>query len=409
MDNTAMNISYEYNAQYNCIELKYSKENIYLVDIPDFCKILNSSKKFVIRNPDKYPSYISNGKRYTFIDFIYKFPLETTIYIFENKNEFDLRKCNVKIYHNYHNIIKEQYQVINYIQGHYNNFGIDAFIMKNPIWVVKENENEKEKLLMYCEKNTIIKLCSLSYQKILDFEKKHNEKITWFKCENGYIYGSISNITNIKKITIHQVITGYYGNGRGTSNISVDHIDRDPLNNTVENLRLATREEQEQNSKGIMPNTKRKRQSNARPLPDGITQDMLKKYVVYYYNYIDKKRDKAREYFRVEGHPKLEKSWETTKSNKVSILEKLNQANKVIEDLENDIYPTNYTEQRGMPKYVSLIEMHGSPHLTFDKKTNEGKRMNLKMILPDNYNLDIELINLQNKICKKYNIPEFIL
>jgi hypothetical protein len=403
MDNTAMNISYEYNAQYNCIEIKYSQENIYLIDIPDFCKILNSSKKFVIRNPDKYPSYISNSKRYTFIDFIYIFPPETTTYIFENKNEFDLRNCNVKIYHNYHNIIKEQYKVINYIQGHYNNFGIDAFIMKNPIWVVKENE--KEKLLMYCEPNIICKLCNLSYQKILDFEKEHNEKITWFKCENGYIAGK----TKLKQLYIHQVITDYFDNGRGTSNISVDHIDRDPLNNTVENLRLATREEQEQNSRGIMPNTKRKRQSNARPLPDGITQDMLKKYVVYYYNYIDKKRDKAREYFRVEGHPKLEKSWETTKSNKVSILEKLNQANKVIEELENDIYPTNYTEQRGIPKYVSLIEMHGSPHLTFDKKTNEGKRMNLKMILPDNYNLDIELINLQNKICQKYNIPEFIL
>jgi len=44
------------------------------------------------------------------------------------------------------------------------------------------------------------------YQKILDFEKERNEKITWFKCENGYIAGKIKE----KQLYIHQVITGYY-------------------------------------------------------------------------------------------------------------------------------------------------------------------------------------------------------
>jgi hypothetical protein len=61
---------------------------------------------------------------------------------------------------------------------------------------------------------------------------------------------------------------------------------------------------------------------------------MLKKYVVYYFNIYDKKNNKSREYFRVEGHPKLKgKCWETSKSAKVSIFEKLNQANTYVDNL----------------------------------------------------------------------------
>ena len=71
---------------------------------------------------------------------------------------------------------------------------------------------------------------------------------------------------------------------------------------------------------------------------------MLRKYVVYYYNVYNKEKNLSREYFRVEKHPKLEKNWETTKSEKVSIMEKLQQANKIVDDLENDIYPESKTQ-----------------------------------------------------------------
>ena len=124
-----------------------------------------------------------------------------------------------------------------------------------------------------------------------------------------------------------------YGNGKGTKNISVDHIDRDPLNNTMENLRIASREEQEQNSKGVLKDTKRERKSNAKPLPEGITQNMMKKYVVYYHEFLDKEKTKSREFFKIEKNPKLEKPWIGCKSNKVSILDKLTEANKVASEL----------------------------------------------------------------------------
>ena len=204
---------------------------------------------------------------------------------------------------------------------------------------------------MYCEKDTICKLCPISYQKILDFEQNKNDgkKLTFHKHCNGYI------LSSTQSLFIHQIITGCYGNGKGTKQVSVDHIDRNPLNNTFENLRIATREEQEKNSKGIANGTKRARKTSAKDLPEGISQEMMKKYVVYYHEWLDKEKTKYRNYFKVEKHPKLEKIWIGTKSNKVSIKDKLDLANKIVTDLEINIYPKK--DDIVLPKYVSLVIM----------------------------------------------------
>ena len=312
----------------------------------------------------------------------------------KNKNETTMNKEKNSIkYHQYHNQITEKYDVIEYIEGHYSYIGHDANIMKNPIWRVKEN-NGKEVLLMYCEKDTIVKLCDKSYQVINQYEKNENDgkKITWYKHQNGYVLCH-------KNLYIHQIITGCYGNGQGTKNISVDHIDRDTVNNTFDNLRIATREIQEQNSKGIMAGTKRERKHNAKDLPEGIEQHMMKKYVVYYHEWLDKEHTKPREYFKIETHPKLEKSWIGTKSGKVSIMEKLKQVNKIVDDLEKDVYPDDNTVV--LPKYVSLVVAREKPHLVFEKRTQD-KRMGLKMVLPEEYDLQEQLIILNEKIKEKY-------
>jgi hypothetical protein len=247
---------------------------------------------------------------------------------------------------------------------------------------------------MYCEKDTIIKLCQKSLNKIKEYENKNEgNKITFFRHNNGYICSTT-------RLFIHQIITGCYGNGQGTLTVSVDHIDQDPLNNTWENLRIATRKEQEQNSKGIKPGTKRERKHNAQNLPDGITHEMIKKYVVYYKDYADKEKTQIREYFRVESHPKLNKLWSTTKSCKVTIQEKLMQANKVVDDLENDIYPEKEVSE--LPKHVSLIVSRGKPNLVFEKRIDD-KRLNVKMVLPEEYDLQEQLEILNEKIKEKYD------
>jgi len=390
LNNTYINMkpTYAIDNKLICGIINYNGK-IYLVDLEDKDRIINFNKKFVfINETDIYPSYSSNYKRFNYLDFIFNYSQESVHYVFKNENQNDLRKCNVEIYHFYHKNIIETYDVIEYTKGHYLTMGQDANIMKNPIWRI--NENGKEYLLMYCEKDTICKLCCESYKKILNYE--NNKKITWFKLQNGYIMGS-------NNLFIHQVITGCYGNGQGTKNISVDHIDQNPLNNSLENLRIATRKEQEQNSKGIKPGTKRERKHNAKELPDGITQDMMKKYVVYYQEWLDKEHKRQREFFKVEKHPKLDKHWITTKSNKVSIQEKLLQANKVVDDLENDIYPVK--NEITLPKYVSLVINREKPHLVFEKRV-DGKRLGLKMVLPEEYDLEEQLSVLNEKIKEKY-------
>lgn len=287
--------------------------------------------------------------------------------------------------------IENNYKVIDFDDGHYKTIGAHAYSYKNPFWKVLD-VNNKEIILMYCEKNTICKLCTMSYQKILDYEDDHNIKITWFISVNGYVTGN-------NKLSMHQVIMNCYGNGQGTKNVSVDHIDRNKLNNCYENLRIATFEEQHSNCKGIIPGTKRERKINAKPLPSGITQNMMKKYVVYYHEWLNKECTRQREFFKIEKHPKLNKIWIGTKSNKVSIEEKLIQANKVVDDLEKDIYPVK--DDLIVPKYVSIIMVREKPHLVFDKKV-DGKRLNIRMVLPENYDLEDSLCILNEKIKEKY-------
>jgi hypothetical protein len=329
-------LEYDFDSISNCGIIRFNDKYV-IMDFKDLFSIINFDKNFIYYTEDKlYPYYLRHNQKISYLDFMFKYDDSNIKYIFKNNNPYDLRRQNINVYHKYHNQIINNYNVINFKLGHYYEIGKDAYIIKNPTWTI--NENNKEFILMYCEKNTIIKLCQKSLNKIIEFENEKNngKKITFFKHNSGYICSTID-------LFIHQIITECYGNGQGTKNISVDHIDQNPLNNTWDNLRIATREEQEQNSKGIMQGTKRARKTSAKPLPNGITQDMMRKYVVYYQEWLDKDKTKERQFFKIEKHPKLDKIYVGTKSNKVPILEKLNQINTIIDNIENNIFHTKTT------------------------------------------------------------------
>ena len=79
---------------------------------------------------------------------------------------------------------------------------------------------------------------------------------------------------------------------------------------------------------------KRNRKHSAQSLPKGLEHHMMKKYVVYYREWIDRQHSREREYFKIEKHPDLKKGWTSSKSCKITIFDKLAAANKIIEDLE---------------------------------------------------------------------------
>ena len=394
---------YDINAKENFAKIIYNTKE-YIFDINDFLLILNYDKNFNFYNiNDIYPSFKRHNNNITFLEFLFIFSENNVYFIFKNNNIYDLRRNNVDFFHKYHKNIIEKYPHAIYHIGHYNDNGKDAYIMKNPYWEI-ENNNSNKIYLMYCETDTLIKIDNIALEKIFQFEKNNNnsKKITFYKHSNGYILSSNTNLF------IHQIITGCYGNGKGTSNISVDHIDQDPLNNCFNNLRIVDRKTQEQNSKGTKENTKRERKNNAKSLPDGLTQEMMKKYVVYYNECYNKEKNLYREFFKIEKHPKLDKPYIGSKSNAINLKDKLIIVNKIVDDLDNNI--TNNEEidaskKRNLPQYITIQKTRNKSHLVFDRRNEKKERQTMRSMLPDVYdNILAEKLKIfAEKIENKYN------
>jgi hypothetical protein len=211
--------------------------------------------------------------------------------------------------------------------------GKSAGIESNWYYDALDDKNN-ECILMYCKPEGYTIINKETLPKIREISQRF---VSWYIMQNGYVGGNIMIDGTLKNIYLHQYITGYYGNGKG--NDSIDHINRNKLDNRILNLRIATQSEQNENRGKV------KRRYNAKELPEGIIQSDLPKFVIYNK---EKHGSGTREFFTVEKHPlqnlkengvinKTElknKRWATTKAGSVSIHDKLQQAKEYITFLD---------------------------------------------------------------------------
>lgn len=245
--------------------------------------------------------------------------------------------------------IEEKHTIIKFTEGKKILRGRTAGEIKNPYWLVKNDETNEEYYIMVCGENVF------TYISKEDIKQVTEHKYTW--TYNKTIHYVQSN-TNTKEGSsyLHAFITGHMGHGQGGD--SVDHINRKRLDNRRENLRVVTVSENTANC------GKRKRKIDARPLPEELGDRQLPKYVEYCHedkNYKDLLKDFGydeidedekdelkdlkmlkRDFFVVVDHPcqepdlKGRRLWTTTKSIYVSIVEKYNMITDFIESLGYD-------------------------------------------------------------------------
>ena len=168
---------------------------------------------------------------------------------------------------------------------------------------------------------------------------------------------------------------------------------------------------------------KRERKHNAIKLPESLDQSMIPKYVGYYKECYNYEKKLYREFFKIEKHPlqKKNKVYISSKSNKQTIFEKLEQIKKILENLNSGEKIENNIENSGenseenseenkienkikLPKYISLKNHEKDSnkyYIIYDKKTNIN-RISLKAIFNKSeafsQNLELFLEKIENKL-----------
>lgn len=193
------------------------------------------------------------------------------------------------------------------------------------------------------------------------------KKFIWYRLntDDGNYFATTLNSKTIKllpdgmevfhQVLLHRLVVylARYPNPEGHP--TVDHINRESLDNRAENLRWLSQADQNRNT------DKRNRKVNARPLPDDITGP-LPKYITWNVTREKTSGDNVleRKFFRIEKHPAQpdRKIWSSSKSSKLTNQEKLNQAKEELARLDALRDAPDPRAEKLLQEYFSLTQVH---------------------------------------------------
>ena len=142
--------------------------------------------------------------------------------------------------------------------------------------------------------------------------------ITWHYISNGYVSHTAPNNGKRKELYLHNMVMDRLGFPGKGSKESIDHINRNGLDNRKENLRLVT-----QSAQNI--NQKQKERRIELPADSGVTVDEIPKHVWYI-----KSNGSHGERFGIDLKTENVK-WKSTSAKNVSLQDKLKAAKEQLQ------------------------------------------------------------------------------
>ena len=172
-----------------------------------------------------------------------------------------------------------EYTILNSYDGHKPSIGKTTGKESNKYHRVRNKISNEEYYIM--ETNTadpaikrFFKFDELSLNKLFNINGLQNP--TWFISTNGYVMAHVNNTC----IYLHQHLMDLHGQKSGADQIaakrSVDHINRDPLDNRLANLRIVDSQTEQNLNQG-----KKARAENNLPPEFTLENNDLPKYIQY--------------------------------------------------------------------------------------------------------------------------------